>query len=96
MAVLARNGDRSAFEELVRRWQSWVRNLMRRCCGDATLADDLAQQAFLQVWLKIHTLGEGWLAWVLAPVNSVASLLVLSVKTLRMGAARVRRASYAS
>ena len=46
--------------------------------------------------ISLVDLGEGWLAWVLAPVNSVASLLVLSVKALRMGAARVRRASYAS
>lgn len=53
---LARTGDRSAFAELVRRRQSWIRNLMRRFCNDATLADDLAQQVFLQVWLKIHTL----------------------------------------
>ncbi len=52
----ARAGDRSAFTELVRRWQSSIRNLMRRCCSDTTLADDLAQQVFLQVWLKIHTL----------------------------------------
>ena len=29
---------------------------MSRCCNDTTLADDLAQQVFLQVWLKIHTL----------------------------------------
>jgi RNA polymerase sigma-70 factor (ECF subfamily) len=53
---LARSGDRSAFVELVRRRQSPVRNLMRRCCNDATLADDLAQQVFLQVWLKLRTL----------------------------------------
>ncbi len=53
---LARTGDRSAFEELVRRRQSQVRNLMRRFCDDAALADDLAQQVFLQVWLKIRTL----------------------------------------
>ena len=52
----ARTGDRSAFAELVRRRQFSIRNLMRRCCGDVTLADDLAQQVFLQVWLKIHTL----------------------------------------
>ncbi len=52
----ARSGDRSAFAELVRRRQSSIRNLMRRCSGDATLADDLSQQVFLQVWLKIHTL----------------------------------------
>lgn len=63
---LARDGDRGAFEELVNRRQSAVRNLMRRCCRDATLADDLAQQVFLQVWLKLPGLREteafaGWL-----------------------------------
>ncbi len=63
---LARTGDRSAFEELVRRRQSWIRNLMRRFSNDEALADDLAQQVFLQVWQKIHTLKEagafgGWL-----------------------------------
>ena len=55
---LARTGDRMAFEDLVRRRQSSVRGLMRRCCGDNTLADDLAQQVFFRVWLKIHTLKE--------------------------------------
>lgn len=63
---LARNGDRNAFAELVRRRQAPIRGLMRRCCSDATLADDLAQQVFLQVWLKIRTLKNadafgGWL-----------------------------------
>lgn len=55
---LARSGDRGAFEELVRRRQSWLRNLMRRCCGDAALADDLAQQVLLKVWLGIRSLRE--------------------------------------
>ena len=36
---LARDGDRDAFEELVRRRQSSVRNLMRRFSGDAALAE---------------------------------------------------------
>ena len=56
LVSLAGTGDRSAFAELVRRRQSRVRNLMRRCCNDATLADDLAQQVFLKVWLNIRTL----------------------------------------
>ena len=55
---LASNGDRDAFAELVRRRQSWIRNLMGRCCGDASLADDLSQQVFMQAWRKIRQLKE--------------------------------------
>ena len=63
---LAREGDRHAFEELVTRRQSSVRNLMRRLCSDAALADDLAQQVFLKVWTSIRSLKQaeafgGWL-----------------------------------
>lgn len=63
---LARGGDRQAFTELVNRFQGRTRGLLRRLCGDASLADDLAQQVFLQVWLKLTTLKEsgafpGWL-----------------------------------
>ncbi len=50
LASLSRNGDREAFAELVRRRQNWIRGLMRRCCGEVTLADDLAQQVFMQAW----------------------------------------------
>ena len=53
---LARKGNREAFAELVDRRQLWIRNLMRRCCGDITLADDLAQQVFLQAWRAIPRL----------------------------------------
>jgi RNA polymerase sigma-70 factor (ECF subfamily) len=56
LVSLARTGDRSAFAEIVRRRQSPIRNLMRRFCGDYTLADDLAQQVFLKVWLNIRSL----------------------------------------
>ena len=55
---LASKGDRDAFAELVRRRQSWIRNLMQRCCGDRSLADDLSQQVFLQAWRKIRQLKE--------------------------------------
>ena len=56
LVSLARSGDRFAFEELVRRRQSQVRNLMRRLYNDATLADDLAQQVLMKVWLNIRQL----------------------------------------
>ena len=63
---LARDGNRDAFEELLRRRQSSIRNLMRRCCRDTILADDLAQQVFLKLWLNIRSLRRvdafgGWL-----------------------------------
>lgn len=58
VVVAARAGDSDAFAELVRRRQSWLRNLMRRSCGDATLADDLAQQAFLVAWRRLGQLRE--------------------------------------
>ena len=48
LVVLAREGDRGAFAELVERHQRGIRGLLLRCCGDAALADDLAQDAFLR------------------------------------------------
>lgn len=53
---LSRNGQRDAFAELVSRRQTWIRNLMRRCCGSGTLADDLSQQVFMQAWRTIGQL----------------------------------------
>jgi RNA polymerase sigma-70 factor (ECF subfamily) len=58
IVALARTGDRGAFAELVRRHQPWIRNLMRRCCGDASLGDDLAQQVFLKAMGDIRRLRE--------------------------------------
>jgi RNA polymerase sigma-70 factor (ECF subfamily) len=53
---LSRAGNRDAFAEIIRRRQTWIRNLMRRCCGDAALADDLSQQVFMHGWRSIHQL----------------------------------------
>lgn len=66
LVALAARGDALAFEELVRRRQSRLRQLLRRICGDHALADDLAQQSFLQAWQQLPTLREpaafgGWL-----------------------------------
>lgn len=55
---LARAGSRDAFAELVGRRQNWIRNLMRRCCRDPSLADDLAQQAFMQAWQSLRQLDD--------------------------------------
>ena len=65
MVSLARRNDRYAFEELVSRRQGWIRNLMQRFCGDPALADDLAQQVFLQAWRNIPRLqrSDRFAAW---------------------------------
>jgi RNA polymerase sigma-70 factor, ECF subfamily len=66
IVALAIAGDIDGFEELVRRRQGMVRGLMRQLSGDPILADDLAQQAFVQAWRNIGRLRApgafgGWL-----------------------------------
>lgn len=66
VVTLAIIGNRTAFEELVRRRQSWLRTLLQRMSGDHHLADDLSQQVFLQAWRGIRGLKSsqafaGWL-----------------------------------
>jgi RNA polymerase sigma-70 factor (ECF subfamily) len=56
VVALASNGDPEAFDELVRRKQPAVRALMRRLSSDATLAEDLSQQAFVEVWKSLRKL----------------------------------------
>jgi RNA polymerase sigma-70 factor (ECF subfamily) len=65
VVALARAGDRTAFEELVRRHQGSIRSLLRSLCHRAALADDLAQEAFLQAWTSIARLRkpEAFAAW---------------------------------
>jgi RNA polymerase sigma-70 factor (ECF subfamily) len=54
LAQRARSGDASAFGALVRQHQSKVRGFLRRLTrGDAALADDLAQETFLEAHRKI-------------------------------------------
>jgi RNA polymerase sigma factor (sigma-70 family) len=66
IVLLAMNGDDSAYGELVRRRQGAIRNLLRRLTREPSLADDLAQQAFIHGWQSIRSLKSpgafgGWL-----------------------------------
>jgi len=46
-------GDQDAFEQLYRRYFKRVYSICLRMAGDPTLAEDIAQEAFLQVYRKI-------------------------------------------
>jgi RNA polymerase sigma-70 factor (ECF subfamily) len=46
-------GDVSAFENIVRRWQSPLVNLAFRLCRDPQRAEELAQDAFLQIYRQL-------------------------------------------
>jgi RNA polymerase sigma-70 factor (ECF subfamily) len=56
LIVAAQVQDQAAFGELVRRRQGWARALLRRLCGNAAEADDLAQEAFIKAWDKLRDL----------------------------------------
>ena len=65
-ARLAREGDLSAFNELVVEHQSLVYNVCYRMLGQAQAAEDAAQDAFVSAWRNIGTLrGEAFRPWVL-------------------------------
>jgi RNA polymerase sigma-70 factor (ECF subfamily) len=49
-----REGDREAFGPLVRRYERELFGYLRRYLGDDDLADDVFQNTFVQVFLKIH------------------------------------------
>lgn len=49
----AQNGDRNAFSELVRLHAQGVLNVIQRMCGDAQLAEDAAQEAFIRAWQNL-------------------------------------------
>ena len=55
----AQQGDRNAFGELIRRHHAGVVNVVYRMCGDVQLAEDAAQDAFIQAWLHLRSFRPG-------------------------------------
>lgn len=51
----AQRGDRSAFSELVCIHAQGVTNVIYRMCGDAQIAEDAAQETFIQAWLHLSS-----------------------------------------
>jgi len=52
LAEFRDQGNRTAFEELVHRYERELFGYLRNYLGDADLADDVFQQTFLRVYLK--------------------------------------------
>jgi RNA polymerase sigma-70 factor (ECF subfamily) len=52
LAEFCDHGDRTAFEELVHRYERELFGYLRNYLGDADLAEDVFQQTFLRVYLK--------------------------------------------
>lgn len=53
LVTQAQHGDRNAFGELVCLHAQGVRNVIYRMCGDVQVAEDAAQEAFVQAWLHL-------------------------------------------
>ncbi len=82
IARVVADDDRHAFTTLVRRHQSAVRGfLLRLCCGDGALADDVAQETFLRAYQRIGSYRSegGFDSWLF----SIAHRLFLSEKRRR-------------
>jgi len=53
LVTKSQNGDRNAFSELVRTHAQGVLNVVYRMCGNMQLAEDAAQETFIQAWLRL-------------------------------------------
>ena len=51
----AQSGDRNAFSELVRNHGQGVMNVVYRMCGDLQIAEDTAQETFIQAWIHLSS-----------------------------------------
>jgi RNA polymerase sigma-70 factor, ECF subfamily len=55
LVTRAQNGERSAFSELVCIHVQGVRNVIYRMCGDVQIAEDAAQETFIQAWMHLSS-----------------------------------------
>ena len=53
LIIRAKNGERNAFSELVCIHAQGVRNVIYRMYGNAQIAEDAAQETFIQAWLHL-------------------------------------------
>lgn len=74
LVLRSREGDRSAFEELVRRTARLVFSRLYLETGDVHRAEDLAQETYLVAWRSIRqvTDAKGFRTWLLSVAHSAA------------------------
>ena len=65
LARLCQNGDDSAFEVLIKRYEKQIFSLSYRLCGNYDEAADLAQEAFIQLYkaLPRYDAGKKFFSW---------------------------------
>lgn len=62
----SRSGDRSAFGQIIRKYQAMVSGLIYAACGDLHRSEDVAQETFISAWKSLSGLRDasklpGWL-----------------------------------
>jgi RNA polymerase sigma-70 factor (ECF subfamily) len=72
--VAAASGDPAAFDRLVRTMQGRVWRYIVHIVGDHSLAEDLAQEVFLRMHRKLHTLRDPnrFVSWLLSMARNAA------------------------
>ncbi len=58
LLVLFRNGDENAFAQLVKRYEKELYNFLLRFLGQSSIAEDVFQEAFLQVHISADSFQE--------------------------------------
>jgi RNA polymerase sigma-70 factor, ECF subfamily len=84
--VKAQGGNRNAYGELVRIHHPGVIDVIYRMCGDAELAQDAAQDAFIQAWMHLPSFRPGsslrsWLYRI--AINAALDVLRRSIRNSR-------------
>ncbi len=66
LVMASRSGDRRAFGQIIRKYQTMVSGLIYAACGDLHRSEDVAQETFISAWKSLSGLRDasklpGWL-----------------------------------
>jgi RNA polymerase sigma factor (sigma-70 family) len=81
---LAQEGDKAAFGELVRRYQTWAHRIARRLISQDACAQELVQESMLQAYLSIQQLRDAahFKGWICGIVLNVCRSYLRDQKTV--------------